>query len=153
VVRGERQQMPRRIVVGVDSSRAAAAAVDWASEEAERHGADLVVVHAWLPDGDNGRSTRTRDLARADAQCVVDLAVRRCRERTGGVVQGQLVEGCASAALTEASSTADLLVVGSRGRSGFRTMLFGSVAIFVTEHAHCPVSVNHPQVMQRGTKS
>jgi nucleotide-binding universal stress UspA family protein len=34
--------------------------------------------------------------------------------------------------------------VGSRGRSGFKTALFGSVALSLAEDAHCPVVVTHP---------
>jgi nucleotide-binding universal stress UspA family protein len=48
--------------------------------------------------------------------------------------------------LVGASGHTDLLVIGSRGRSGFRTMLFGSSAIAVVEHARCPVAVIHPHV-------
>jgi len=62
------------------------------------------------------------------------------------VVVGQLIEGSASEVLIDASRGADLLAVGSRGRSGFKTMLFGSVALFVVEHATCPVAVSHPQI-------
>ncbi len=149
VVRGEWQQPPRRIVIGVDSSSAAAAAVEWASAEANRHGAEILVVHAWQRPGDAGQSVRARDLARADAQCILDLAVNRCRERSGGLVRGELVQGSAAAALIEASVDADLLAVGSRGRSGFRTMLFGSVALSVSEHAACPVAVSHPCIPNR----
>lgn len=146
VVRGDRPQPVRRIVVGVDGSSAAAAAIDWASVEAGRHGAELVVVHALQPGGEHGQSIRVRELARADAQCVVDLAVARCRRRTTGAVHGELIDGPASAVLIRASGEADLLAIGSRGRSGFRTLLFGTVALLVAEHARCPVALTHPQV-------
>lgn len=135
IVRGERKRVIRRIVVGVDGSNAAAVALDWAADEAVHHGAELVVVHVWQ-----------RDIARAEAQCIVDLAVNHCRERTHSTVHGELVEGSASTALIDASREADLVAIGSRGRSGFKTRLFGSVALSVTERADCPVAVTHPQV-------
>jgi nucleotide-binding universal stress UspA family protein len=145
VVRGRLRTHLRRIAVGVDGSNAAAAALDWAIAEAERHGAELRVVHAWRrPCASTSR--RHTDLDRADAQCVVDLAIRHCEKRTSVPVSGELIEGEAAAVLTAASSQVDLLALGSRGRSGFKTMLFGSVALFVAGHSSCPVAVVHPHV-------
>ena len=133
IVRGSTNGPMRRIVVGVDGSSAAAAAIDWACDEANLHRADLLVIHA-----------RERDGSQAEAGCVLDLAVNECRDRTGTTVRGELVEGSATAALVEASRTADVVTIGSRGRSGFKTVLFGSVAVSVAEGAHCPVAVTHP---------
>lgn len=146
VVRGRRRPHLRRIVVGIDSSNAAAAALDWAIAEAECHESELLLVHAWRRPCVAGPSVRAADLDRADAQCVLDLAIRHCEKRTNLPVSGDLIEGEAAAVLTAASSHADLLAVGSRGRSGFKTLLFGSVASFVAGHAGCPVAVIHPHV-------
>ena len=63
--------------------------------------------------------------------------------RAGSAVRAELIEGSASAALLKAAASADLLVVGSRGRGGLRSMLFGSVAHVVTNHGTCPVVVIH----------
>lgn len=54
---------------------------------------------------------------------------------------GELAEGSATQALLDAAEQADLLVVGSRGRGGFRSMILGSVAHAVSAHASCPVAV------------
>jgi nucleotide-binding universal stress UspA family protein len=129
----------RRIVVGLDGSSAAGAAVEWACDEATVHGADLCLVHAVDRDGDW-----------SEAQGLLDLAIAECRARTEVVVSGLLVEGPAGPALIELSRDADLIAIGSRGRSGFKTALFGSVALTVAEHADCPVAVTHPRLRTTG---
>src|SRR5262249_19192854 len=53
----------------------------------------------------------------------------------------RLVHGSASGALIEASTGADLLIVGSRGMGGFTGLLLGSVSHQVAHHAHCPVVI------------
>jgi nucleotide-binding universal stress UspA family protein len=133
IVRGSRTGPVRHIVVGVDGSSAAATALDWACEEASLHRADLLVIHS-----------RIDDISRAEAGCVLDLAVNECRERTGVTVRGVLAEGSPVPALIEASRAADIVAIGSRGRSGFKTAVFGSVALSVAESADCPVAVTHP---------
>jgi nucleotide-binding universal stress UspA family protein len=60
-----------------------------------------------------------------------------------------LIEGDAATVLAAASRSADLIVVGSRGSSGFRTMLFGSVTLLLVECAACPVAVIPPQLRSR----
>jgi nucleotide-binding universal stress UspA family protein len=135
IVKGTAALRPiRRIVVGVDGSSAADAALVLAAQEADLHQAELVVLHAW------DRSER-----RIEAQQVVDEAVRACQALTRSTVRGELFDGDGATSLTAASLDADLVTIGSRGRSGFRTMLFGSVALAVAEDSACPVAVTHPQ--------
>lgn len=145
VVRGRIEQPLRRIVVGVDGSNASANALEWAADEACGHDAELVIVHAWTPTGGADRSIRSNDLDRSDAQCFIDVSVRHCEKRMDRAVSGELIDGDAAAVLTAMSDTADLVVVGSRGRSGFRTMLLGSVALSVSDRAGCPVAIIHPR--------
>jgi nucleotide-binding universal stress UspA family protein len=45
--------------------------------------------------------------------------------------------------LIDASATADLLIVGSRGHGGFVGLLLGSVSAACAESAHCPVLIMH----------
>lgn len=140
VVHGRRRPI-RHIAVGVDRSNAGAAALDWAIDEADLHAASLTVLHAWQsPPGPDG------SMRRADAQCVVDGALAHVRRRTTRPVRALLVDGTASSALTMQSAHSDLLVIGSRGRSGFKTMLFGSVAVAMARDSSCPVVLVHPQL-------
>ncbi len=146
VVHGSGRQEVRRVVVGVDSSNAASGALDWAVDEANLHGADILIVHAWERPIGNVRSMRTDDLRRADASCALDIAVRSCKRRTLQSVEGTLREGDAATVLVAMTTGTDLLVVGSRGRSGFTTMLFGSLALSVMDNADCPAVVVHPHL-------
>jgi nucleotide-binding universal stress UspA family protein len=146
VVHGTGRDLIRRIVVGVDSGQAAEVALDWAIDEANLHDADVMVVHAWERPSDHDRSLRNHDLRRTGAACALDLAVHRCEQHTHRTVRGTLCEGDAAHALTTVATVGDLLVVGSRGQSGFKTMLFGSVALAVIERAECPVVVVHPRL-------
>jgi nucleotide-binding universal stress UspA family protein len=132
-----------RIVVGTDGSEHADHAVRWAADEADRRGAELVIVHGWKRgyhltiEGVD----RADDLAPVDAELILDRAVEAARAVSGVSVEGRLVEGNVTDTLLEHSTAADLLVVGSRGRGGFRAMLFGSTATAAATHSHCPTVV------------
>jgi nucleotide-binding universal stress UspA family protein len=133
VVRGVTTRPVQRIVVAIDGSSASDAAVDWACAEATLHRAELRLVSVWDADG-----------PRAEVRRAVDLAVAECGRWTTADVTGDVLDGSPAAAIVRASRDADLVVIGSRGRSGFKTALFGSVALSVAEDAQCPVAVTHP---------
>jgi nucleotide-binding universal stress UspA family protein len=113
-----------RVVVGVDGSPQAAAALAWAVEDARVRSARLTVVHAG---------------ARA-VPATLDAAVDAV-DTTGVAVERLLAADSPAPALLAAAADADLVVVGSRGRGGFREALLGSVTHHVTQHALCPVVV------------
>lgn len=135
-----------RIVVGVDESEAARAALAWACEEA-RFWPDpqLVVVHAWEYPyrGQRGGRDDRRAEMRRDAEQALDEVVAEARRLGGPSVEvvPELVEGAARDALVSHGEGADLLVVGSRGRGGFKSLLLGSVSQQVAQHAPCPVVI------------
>jgi nucleotide-binding universal stress UspA family protein len=65
--------------------------------------------------------------------------------RAGGVeVEGRTAPGPAALALVDAARHADLLVVGSRGLSGLKGALLGSVSTAAVHHAVCPTVVIPP---------
>jgi nucleotide-binding universal stress UspA family protein len=59
------------------------------------------------------------------------------------MVTAELVEWPPALVLTAASRSADLLVVGSRGKGRFEELLLGSVSDQCVQHASCPVAVIH----------
>jgi nucleotide-binding universal stress UspA family protein len=132
-----------RVLVGVDGSPASERALAWAVDEADRRDAELVLVHAWQYPYEltSERFDRGRDLARVDAATLLEQQVAAVRERRAAPVGERLVEGSAAEVLLDASDIADVVVVGSRGRGGFRSMLLGSVAQSVAAHATCPVVI------------
>jgi nucleotide-binding universal stress UspA family protein len=131
-----------RVVVGIDGSPASTGALEWAVEEADRRDAELVVLHAWRDTyGTVIDDDEAHDLRRVDAALQLDIAVERARELARGPVSGRLVEGRAPAAIVAAANTADLVVVGSRGRGALRSTLFGSVAHAVAERSVRPVAI------------
>ena len=62
----------------------------------------------------------------------------------GVEIEQKIVEGDAGDALVAESESAELVVVGSHGRTGLKAALLGSVSRHVVSHAACPVVVVKP---------
>ena len=146
--------MPGTIVVGVDGSAASHEALRWAAQEVRLRGARLVAVHAWafvLPAliGDPGMMPMPAvdlpgqlEAEEAAARADFDAAVADALGAEPAIeIEKRLVEGDAGDALTSESADADLVVVGSHGRSGIKAALLGSVSRHVVDRAACPVVV------------
>lgn len=146
--------MSGSIVVGVDGSDASREALRWGAEEARLRFMPLVAIHAWSfiapqPIGDPGMlAMPAGDLpgqlnAESDAaRIALDQAVEDALGADPGVeVERRLADGDAGEVLVAASADAELLVVGSHGRSGLKAALLGSVSRHVVSHATCPVVV------------
>lgn len=144
IVRGAATRgRPDRIVIGVDGSPAAERALQWASDEADLHHVELVVVHCWLYPyiGADPSRSQGRDISEVDAACVLEAAVATARNRCGANVSGLLVERSPASGLLEAVRDGDLLVLGSRGRGAVAAGLLGSTVNSVVEHVAVPVVV------------
>jgi nucleotide-binding universal stress UspA family protein len=129
------------VVAGVDGSAESRAAAEWAAREAVRRDRPLRLFHAWdwhPRQGEGAVATAAqRHLARRFLREAEDRVRRACPEAR--LVPDQQVEGPATAALLKAADDADLLVLGSRGLSGFTGFLLGSVALGVVARAARPV--------------
>jgi nucleotide-binding universal stress UspA family protein len=147
--------MPGTIVVGVDGSEPSLAALRFGAEEAELRGARLVAVHAWVftspgPLAEPGLAAPITAIdlpgqlaaQRETAEEELDAALADVfPSGAPDEVERKLVEQDPRRALEHESKTADLMVVGSRGRSGITAALLGSVSRHVVDHAVCPVVV------------
>jgi nucleotide-binding universal stress UspA family protein len=140
----------RRIVVGVDDSEQAAAALRWALAEGVLRQAAVEVVHSWsppvsaLPFGATLVIPVDEAAVDAAARASVDELVEGALADVGAEppeVLRTVLPGSPSLTLVDASEGADLLVVGSHGRSGLSRLVLGSVAMACVNHAPCPVVV------------
>lgn len=137
--------MSNTIVVGIDGSTEARAALAWAVREAAARGASVraLAVFDYVVVDVLGANVQlhpfTGDPARAFEH--VTAAVEAVRPDAGAVpLEPEAVEGDPGATLCEQSRDAALLVVGRHGTRGGSHRL-GSVASYVTHHATCPVVV------------
>jgi len=129
-----------RIVVGFDDSRASSEAVRWAAREALRRGATLAIVSAFLPED----LFATREESTRLMGEVAERALAEARQAADGVVtELQEFEDLPVPVLLREAASADLLVVGSRGRGGFTDLLLGSVARQCVHRSPIPVAVIH----------
>jgi nucleotide-binding universal stress UspA family protein len=136
----------RRIVVGVDGSEESFLALREAVNQAQLWGAELTVLSAisggstvdllsWLPAPGPDQDV-IADVQRALGPIVAEYAadlttpVYTCAEA-----------GSAAGVLEKASTMADLLVVGSRGRGRFTGLILGSTSQAILHNAHCPVLI------------
>ncbi|MFD5463665.1 universal stress protein [Kitasatospora sp. NPDC127059] len=137
-----------RVVVGVDGSSSSYAALRWAIRHATRIGGVVDAVGAWEPPSHYGWSAPV-----VDTSFDKDLAQQRFADELRDVlgpdrpvpVQERLVMGDPSDVLLDAARGAELLVVGSHGRSGFTRALLGSVSTRCAQHADCPVVIVRAQ--------
>lgn len=131
------------IVVGIDGSAASGQALQWAAKQAQYSAGEVHAVIGWQPPSSYGYYfDYSDDDAAADARKTLEKTVTDVLgERPSVPVTLRVVKGRPERVLVEASRSADLLVVGSRGRGEFEGMVLGSVSRYCVQHASCPVLV------------
>jgi nucleotide-binding universal stress UspA family protein len=134
--------MTRNILVGVDGSESALQATRWAAREAVRRDTDVRLVHVrqfplLLPPEDMFAKELT-DQGRKWLSAARDIALGIAPDID---VHTELRTGQPGEELVAETEDAQLVVVGSRGLGGFRSLLLGSVANALAAHGHCPVVV------------
>lgn len=134
------------VVVGVDESSEAQAALRWAAAEAATRGVRLHAVHAldltpWLSAPLGGGAIDPVPLAEGVREATERQVEPYRRQYPDLQIDVDVPTGLPEKALLGASEGAGLLVVGSRGRGGFTGLLLGSTSKAVLRDAHCPVVV------------
>jgi len=131
------------IVVGLDDSPSAGAALRWATEQSKLTGKPLRVVHAWQLSAIEvaAASAEFWEAAGADARA---RASRWVLDSLGGSAAEvrwvlDIVEGPPGPALVARSRGALLLVLGTREHTGLRRAVLGSVSHYCLTHADPPV--------------
>jgi nucleotide-binding universal stress UspA family protein len=147
------------LVVGVDGSVAAYAAVSWAAREATMRRLRIRLVHVVAPTlmssmmAPNDTITQEQEIK---ARQILDQGRRivdECTAEAPAGVQPELRYAGATATLVDASINARMVVVGSRGLDAFGRQMLGSVSSGLLHHAHCPVAIIHdPDTAQRGIR-
>ena len=131
-----------KILLATDGSAASESASWQAIDLAAQLDASLLVISvlasAARPAETSGAAPDSRDSLTSRAQAIVGRARAAGVNATFLVWDGEPGDAIVAAADSE---KADLIVVGSHGRSGVSRFLIGSVSDYVVRHAHCPVMV------------
>ncbi len=144
----------KRILVAVDGSENSLSAAKVAISLAKKQGADLLIVNAintpsyWVSYSPAGAPpmyiTELRENEEKEANILMER-IKDMASREGSKATGEIMKDVSSVveAITIYASDqkVDLIVMGTRGLSGFRKLLIGSVSSGVVTHAHCSVLV------------
>jgi len=153
----ETSSIPKRILVPVDSSENSARAANVAIEYAKKFGAELLVLHVIaIPaytlvevEGNIGglESSKTREyfaLAGQKSKTLVDGVVKSAKAKNvkaTGIIRDYAFSVVETIIDQAADYKVDLIVIGTRGLTGFKKLLIGSVSSGVVNHAHCSVLI------------
>ena len=141
-----------KIVVAFDGSQDAEKAVRLAGSIASKYGSSVILVHVYpspamgfsaasgMPIPDYGK---LEGAAKAAGQAVLSKGLQAAAQQ-GLKAKGELIEASSVVEAIvnfAANETADLIVVGTRGMTGFKQLIVGSVSSGLVSHAKCPVMV------------
>jgi len=133
----------RKIVVGIDGSRASDRAASAAGDLAQTCGAEVLAVHvAGLLEGTPGPG-ETRVEHHRDLRETLATEWTKVLRRTGTRVRCELRDGNAAVVLPAVAEEygADIVVIGRHGQRSFPEQVLGSTSAAIAATAHCPVLV------------
>ena len=141
-----------KILVAIDGSQASMDAADYAIEITKKDGAQLIaltIIHIPLssyglvsPQDELSHPKEREEMLEAKEwfDKLIHIAKQNYVQLKTEIVDSQMSIEAAIIEYAE-SHGADLIIIGTRGRSGFKKMLLGSVASGVVTYATCPVMV------------
>lgn len=139
------------VVVGVDGSEVSQRATEFAFAEAEARGSELIAVHTWMDmqvqaslAGLAAAQQQWDDVEREQTEMLLARIQPLLEQYPNVPVKKVITRDRPVRALSEASEGAQLLVVGSHGRGGFKGMLLGSTSRALLQSAPCPMMVVRP---------
>ena len=138
--------MNDRIVVGVDGSGPSDEAVVWAAKAAEREHRELHLYSMYqLHSAAYAVAPVPQDVidrVRTDAEALVRDAADKARAAAPEIeITASVADSRPAVALIDASKTASMVVVGSRGLGGASGLLLGSVGAELASNAYSPVAI------------
>ena len=141
-----------RILIGLDGSELSFEAADYAISVAKQYGSELIVIHVIPSKSAMGYSSgifgvvTPAFLKMVTKECEKWFAViKKNTDQLGISLKTKIISTGESLmkAIVEIAhhEEVDLIVLGTRGRSGIKKMLLGSTASGVVTYAHCPVFI------------
>lgn len=139
------------VVVGVDGSEVSQKATHYAFTEAAARGAELIAVHTWMDmqvqaslAGLSAAQTEWAEVEKEQGALLTERLAEFHAEYPDVPVKKVIARDRPVRALADAAAGAQLLVVGSHGRGGFKGMLLGSTSRALLQNAPCPMMVVRP---------
>lgn len=137
------------VLVATDFSPASQKAVLCATAVARRHGATIFLFHVVASQSERAVMDGWR-------QGQTEVMSHLLADRLDGIQYELIVrpgEICAALAEVMAEKKVDLVVLGTRGRTGMRKLILGSVAEEIFRQARCPVITVGPNVSDAAAQS
>ena len=144
------RQIFSKILVAIDGSEKSMDAADFAISIATMHNSELILIHVIPPEVKFGHASGIFGVVPPKLKEKVEQEAKRWFDKIRGKLDAISIstkiiatEKSVVAAIVEYAEdkNIDLIVVGTRGMSGFKKLLLGSVASGVVTYAHCPVLV------------
>ncbi|QCB29412.1 universal stress protein [Corynebacterium endometrii] len=140
------------VVVGVDGSEVSQKATEYAFAEAEARGAELIAIHTWMDmqvqaslAGLSAAQAEWSEVEREQGELLNERLAPLVEKYPDVKVKKLIARDRPVRALSDAAEGAQLLVVGSHGRGGFKGMLLGSTSRALLQAAPCPMMVVRPE--------